>query len=39
MIFSKQTKPGGKAEFKHKRNCSTGNKNALENTNKAPNFG
>ncbi len=25
--------------FKHKRNCSRGNKIALENTNKAPNFG
>ncbi len=27
------------AKFKHKRNCSRGNKIAVENTNKAPNFG
>ncbi len=30
---------GGQAEFQHKRNCSRENKIALENTNKAPNFG
>ena len=38
MIF-KNKQNGGQAEFKHKRNCSRGNKIALENTNKAPNFG
>ncbi len=38
MIFSKQ-KNGGQAEFKPKRNCSRENKIAIENTNKAPNFG
>ena len=38
MIFSNKQN-GEKAKFNHKRNCSRGNKIALENTNKAPKSG
>ena len=37
--FFQNKQNGGKAEFKHIRNCSGGNKIAVENTKKAPNFG
>ena len=38
-VFFQNKQNGGKAEFKQKRNCSRGNKIALENTNKVLNFG
>ncbi len=38
-FFKINKQNGGQAEFKHKQNCSRKNKIALENKNKAPNFG